>query len=79
MIAFCYHIASIRVLESQFHFKITSVEIHVVIQSRHHEFHRSDARDGGINGDHTIAIEGNVRLGDFEQIMAGLISKSECT
>ena len=60
---------SVRV---QFHLETTSVQIHVVIQSRHHEFHRSDARGGRIDGNHTIAIVKNVRLGHFEQIKAGI-------
>lgn len=70
VIVHSHEIATIHVLQSQFHLEITLVQIHVVIQSTHHEFHRSDAGGSRIDGYHTIAIEGNVRLGYLGQIEA---------
>ena len=70
VIVLCHEIGAIRILGSEFHLEKTSVQIHVVLQSRKHEFHGSNARGGGVDGDHTVAIEGNLRLGHFEQTEA---------
>ena len=64
----CHHVAAIRVLESEFHLEITSVQIDVILRGRHHKFHGRDARGGGIDHHHAIPIVRNVRVGDLEQI-----------
>ena len=72
-----HEIGTIRVLECQFHLEITSVQIHVVIQSTNHEFHRSDAGGSRIDGGHTIAIEGMSVSGTLNKSRLGLVSKSD--
>ena len=58
---FIGHQVIVRTLfQSQFHGKVTASQIHKVVQPRHNEFHRIDARGGGLNGDHAIGIDANV-------------------
>ena len=48
-------------LQSQFHGKVTASQIHKIVQPWHNEFHVIDPRGGGLNGDHAIGIDANVR------------------
>ena len=48
-------------LQSQFHGKVTASQIHKIVQSRNDEFRGIDTRGGGLNGDHAIGIDANVR------------------
>ena len=48
-------------LQSKFHGKVTASQIHKIVQPWHNEFHGIDARGGGLNGDHAIGIDANVR------------------
>ena len=50
-----------RDFQSQFHGKVTASQIYKIVQPWHNEFHGIDARGGGLNGDHAIGIDANVR------------------
>ena len=53
-------------LQSQFHGKVTASQIHKIVQSRNDEFHGIDTRGGGLDGDHAIGIDANVRRRHLE-------------
>jgi len=58
---FIGHQVIVRTLfQSQFHGKVTASQIHKIVQSWNDEFHRIDARGGGLDGDHAIGIDANV-------------------
>ena len=56
-----HQVSIVTLFQTQFHGKVTASQIHKIVQPWHNEFHGIDACGGGLDDDHAIGINANVR------------------
>ena len=63
-----HQVGGIVLFQAQVHGKVASIQIHMVVQRGNDEFHRVDARRGGLDGHHAVGIDANVRGWDLKHL-----------